>query len=371
MKMEKNAEERAILARKLEATLSGRARPIADAIRRIEYTGSLLDDYYLPTASLQFLRREVQDDVALTFKPDTYYGENPEPFTLHDHAVGQIGDKLGVPPAYLKTLVRGKDWQKELSLLVMQMSSDNTRRDKVLLRTVEGQVRGFLSDRYRRLDSMQIFIAFLQAARETGSVLVDAHSGETKGFLEVINPNIVEFDTPLNGRNYMAFGARIRNSDFGDGALEVYFFGLLVQCMNGLVGQSMLREFHLGGRIPDDIRVSEETYRKDTEAKASLVGDVMRQIYLPETTSGLIERIQGASAKQVDLVKEVERLPKLGLTVTEANAVGKVLMENDPANGLQGSPTLWKLVNGLTAVARDAEPERKRELELIASDMLK
>jgi len=253
----------------------------------------------------------------------------------------------------------------------MQTTTDNTTRERVLVRTVEGEVRGFLSDKYRRLNSMQIFIAFLQAAQATGSVLVDAHAGETKGFLEVINPNIVEFDTPFNGRNFMAVGARIRNSDFGDGALEVYLFGLLVKCMNGLVGQSMLREFHLGGRIPDDIRISEETYRKDTDAKASLVGDVMKQIYLPETTENLIGRIQGASAKPVDLVKEVEKLPKLGLTLGESEAVGKVLMENDPNNGLQGNPTLWKLVNGLTAVARDAKPERKRELELIAAEMLK
>jgi len=366
-------DERALLASKLETTLTGKSRSISTAIEQINRTGTLLDDYLVPAQTIDFrLRRgEPDETVRLTFKPDTYHGEQFDPFRIHDHALGQIADKLSVPPVYLKTLTKGTDWQKNLALTIMQTTTDNTTRERVLVRTVEGEVRGFLSDKYRRLNSMQIFIAFLQAAQATGSVLVDAHAGETKGFLEVINPNIVEFDTPFNGRNFMAVGARIRNSDFGDGALEVYLFGLLVKCMNGLVGQSMLREFHLGGRIPDDIRISEETYRKDTDAKASLVGDVMKQIYLPETTENLIGRIQGASAKPVDLVKEVEKLPKLGLTLGESEAVGKVLMENDPNNGLQGNPTLWKLVNGLTAVARDAKPERKRELELIAAEMLK
>ena len=81
-------------------------------------------------------------------------------------------------------------------------------------------------------------------------------------------------------------------------------------------------------------------------------------------------QIQGASAKQIDIIKEVEKLPKLGLSQVETEAVGRVLMENDPNNGLFGSPSLWKLVQGLTAVARESKPERKRELEQIAGVML-
>jgi hypothetical protein len=96
----------------------------------------------------------------------------------------------------------------------------------------------------------------------------------------------------------------------------------------------------------------------------------MKSLYAPDNTTAMIERIKGASATQVDLIKEVERLPKLGLTIGESESVGKVLMENNPDNGLEGGATLWKLVNGLTAVARDAKPERRRELELIAGSML-
>jgi len=144
-----------------------------------------------------------------------------------------------------------------------------------------------------------------------------------------------------------------------------------VQCMNGLVGQSMLREFHLGGRIPENIQISDDTYRKDTAAKAALVGDIMRQVYNPANTDAMIQKIEGAASRTIDIQKEVEFLPKLGLTIGEKDAVAKVLIENDPTNGLQGSPTLWKLINGMTAVAREAKPERKRELEEIAGNMLK
>jgi hypothetical protein len=368
-----NQAELSILTAKLEQTLAGRARPIQDAIVQLERTGSLLDDFILPTQGLQFLRREEKNDVGLTFKPEFYplkEGATPAIFGLHDHALDQIAFKMNIPQGYLKNLTRGSEWQKDLSQTIMQSHANNSTRERVMLRTVEGQVRGFVSDHYRRLNSMEIFMAFLMAAQLSKSVLVDAHSGETKGFLEVINPNIIEFDTPLNGRSYAAIGARIRNSDFGDGALEVYQFAIMVKCMNGLVGNSMLKEFHLGGRIPDNIQISEDTYKKDTVAKAALVRDIMKQINMAETTDGLIAKIRGASAKEINLVKEVEHLPKLGLTLAETESVGRVLMENNPDNGLEGSPTLWKLVQGLTAVARESTPERKRELELIAGNMI-
>lgn len=364
----KNENELSLLTAKLNSTLTARSKPVADAIAQIERTGSMLDDYVVPMPKLIYNKDMSDESVGLAFRPNE---KSPIlQFGLHRHAVGQIAEKLGVPSAYLRNLVGGDPWQRDLSVNIMQKHTDNNQRERVLVRTVDNEVRGFLSDKYRRLNSMEIFIAFLMAAQQYDNVLVDAHAGETKGFLEVINPNIVEFDTPLNGRNYAAFGARIRNSDFGDGALEVRTFMLNVKCMNGMVGQSMLKEFHLGGRIPENIRISEDTYKKDTAAKAALVSDIMRQVYNPENTEMMIRKIEGASAKAVDLIKEVEKLPKLGFTIGEADAVGKVLMNNDPNDGVEGGASLWKLVNGMTAVARDAAPERRRELEQIAGDML-
>lgn len=351
-----------ILTNRLNERLTAQAKPVETAIAQIEKTGSLLDDYIVPTEKLRFASHYSQINVEFEDKQ----------FWLHKHAIMQIAEKLGVPAAYLTALVTGADdWKQNLAVDIMQTHSTNTNRDRVLLRVVEGQLRGFLSDKYRRLNSMDIFLAFLHAASANGNVLVDAHSGETKGYLEVINPHIVEFDTSLNGRNYAVFGSRIRSSDFGDGALDVRTFMLNVKCMNGLVGETMLRELHLGGRIPEDIKISEETYKKDTAAKASLVTDIMAQVYSPENTNKMIGKIQGAATIAIDIPREIEKLPKLGLTIGETKDVERVLMENDPSNGLEGSPTLWKLVNAMTAVARDGEPERKRDLEIIAGSMLR
>lgn len=361
--------EKAILSKKLEETLSAKSKPIADAIAQIERTNSLLDDYIVPTERLSFTHQNAEDRVILTFQNPTA-STLSNSFSLHPHATGQIADKMGVPSGYLKKLCYGSEWEKYLATTIMNTHNENTRRDRVLIRAVQNEVRGYLSDRYRRLNGMEIFTAFLIGAQATNSVLVDAYSGETKGFLEVIHPEIIEFDTPLNGKQFACFGARIRNSDFGDGALELRIFMMNVVCMNGMVGESLLKEFHLGNRLPLDLKLSEDTYIKETQAKAALVADIMRQVYLPQNTERMIEAVTKSSAQMVNLQREVERLPKLGLTMTESETVEKLLMENNPDNGLQGQPTLWKLVNAMTAVARDSAPDRKRELETIASNLI-
>lgn len=368
--MMETKNELSILTERLHQTLSQRSRPVADAIKQIETTGTLLDDYVAPTKSLQFINdgAYVGNGVRLML-PETETKHSS--FTMHPNAIRQIGERFGVPAGFLANMIGGADWQRELSVRIMDDFAHNIERERVLLRTVDGQLRGFLSDRYRRLNSMEIFVSFLTAARDSKSVLVDAYAGETRGFLEVINPEIVEFDTPQNGRNYAVFGARIRNSDFGDGALSVSTFMMNVRCLNGLVGENQLNERHLGGRIPDNIIISDDTMRKETAAKAGIVRDVMSTIYHPDNVRKMIGKIENASARTVDIPEQIKLLPKLGLTVGESENVGKLMMENDPANGLEGSPTLWKLVNGLTAVARDAKPERKRELEEIAGSMLK
>jgi len=171
--------------------------------------------------------------------------------------------------------------------------------------------------------------------------------------------------------NYVVFGVRLKNSDFGDGMLELRIFMLMLKCWNGMVGESLVKEVHLGKRIPDNIQISEDTYRKETTAKAALVRDIMGQVYEPSYRNAIIGKIEGASSKLIDIPKEIEKLPKMGFNLGEVDQVSKVLIENDPANGLQGAPSLWKLINAMTAVARDAEPERKRDLEIIAGNMLK
>ena len=352
----------------LETTILDRAQDINLAIEKIQNDGALLNDYVIHSDSLNFLNSPDNSDVKVILNPA---GSDKQEFKIHKHALSQIATRYGIPTKYANNL-NDSSWGKNLLTDIFNRTVKNSSDHRFLLREVDGQLRGFLSDKYRRLNSMQIFLAFLTAAQQQGAKLIEAHSGETRSFLEIIQPDIVEIDTPKNGLVSVVMGAQLRTSDFGNGALELNTYFMQVVCRNGMTSQKLLREIHLGKRLPDNIRFSENTYRKDTEAMASAVGDTMIQVFSPQMISSEVAKIMKASATDIDIEKSIKRLPKLGVTEAEANAANTKLLVNNPNDGVQGEATLWKLTQALTSVANDSEnKERKREIQDIASAMLK
>lgn len=355
-----------IMENKLRDMMAHRTVSISNAIKNIQQTGQLLDDYVVNVRDMQY-GVDQTNDLFVQFNDNV--GQQLTN-SIHDNALNQVGARFGIPTSYLKNLAIGIDWQRELATTILNEHTMNIERDRLLLRTVNGQVRAALSDRYRRINSMKVFLTFLMAAQEAGSLLIDAHGGELKNYLEVIHPEVVEFNTEHNGIQYVVFGAQYRDSDFGVGASELRAYMMKVVCMNGLTGQQILKEVHLGSVIPENIEISQDTIVKDTEARVGFVRDAMKSIWKPQYKDAMIAKIQGASAQLIDVEDEVEKLPKLGLTKEEGDLLKKIMYNNDPENGLEGAPTLWKLTNGLTALARDSEPDRKRELETIAGQMV-
>ena len=58
------------------------------------------------------------------------------------------------------------------------------------------------------------------------------------------------------------------------------------------------------------------------------------------------------------------------LLKTENEGVRKLLMNNNPDDGVTGGATLWKLTQGITAFAREQQPERCRELHEISGQLM-
>lgn len=359
---QEEVKKREILQNSLSKRLENRAMDIQAAIQKIEKDGTLLHDFLVPTNSISI--GLIDDKLKAT-------GINGQALEFTDFSLNQLSEKMGVPARFLKSLWNGQGWQKLLAMEIVNEHASNIARERLLIREVDGRVRGVLSDSYRRLNSMQIYMAFLQAISKSGAVLVDAHSGDTKGFLEVIHPNVQSIPTEKNGVIHLCYGAQIRNSDFGDGALELKFFEIQVVCMNGMTTDSVLREIHLGRKLPNDLKISQDTYEKDTAALSGLVRDAMNQVFDPQYILEKVHRVQRASDIELDFQKEIKALPALGLTIDEVKDVEKKIIENNPGDGLQGQNTLWKFAQTIGAVARDSKDgDRKRELSDLAGSMM-
>jgi hypothetical protein len=296
---------------------------------------------------------------------------NDEPLTIHPHAVSQLGDKIGVPAKYLRQLSEGSEWEKNLCVQILKEHSGWAKRNRVLLRAVGQDVRGVLSDQYRRLNSSDIVENFVKAGYAQGAVLADGLMTDTRLYIEMLLPSPLTFETPKNGLATMAYGARLSTSDYGDGALELRVFTMQGVCLNGMVRESVMRSVHLGSRLPENLQLSERTYRLDTQTQVSAIKDLTKGLFDSRNILKEMELVQNASAIEIDIEKEIKLLPKIGLAKNEVLGVQKILIEGKKEDGVTGEPTLWKLVNGVTAFARDQENGRDRELQEIAGKLMK
>jgi hypothetical protein len=81
--------------------------------------------------------------------------------------------------------------------------------------------------------------------------------------------------------------------------------------------------------------------------------------------------IQGASAIDVDFDSELRKLVKVGsLNKSDSENVQKILMRNNPYDGTQGDSTLWKLTQAITALARELDDRRSRELHELSGMLM-
>jgi hypothetical protein len=194
---------------------------------------------------------------------------------------------------------------------------------------------------------------------------------DTKVWAETILPQPLVVPTAKNGDVVIFAGARFSTSDYGDGAVDMRAFLLNGACLNGMVRESVMKQVHLGSKLPDNLQLSQQTYELDTKTTVSAVSDLTKGLFSRDNLMQKAYEIQGASEMEVDMAQELHRLTRDGgLLKQEGKEVEKILMRNSPEDGVQGAATLWKLTQAITAHARDLTPERSRELHEISGALL-
>jgi hypothetical protein len=289
------------------------------------------------------------------------------------HSLGQMASKLDVPAKFVRDLAsaREDDWGPALAARILNDHTAHNAQSRILIRTIDGEARGVLSDAYRRLDSSAIARKFLQGAQNAGAQLWNANLDDTQVSMEVLLPHIFTIPTIHNGTAFVGYGARYTNSDFGDGAQVISLIELRAECTNLHVFKNAIRQIHLGKRLPDDIELSQRTYDLDSDAQASLVGDAMSSLLSVESIQKRIESTQEAASTVIDAEAAIKRLPKLGLSKTEAESVEKTLVRNQIDQVPSGPVTPYKMASAISFVGQLAEkPRRRRDLEELAGTFL-
>lgn len=286
---------------------------------------------------------------------------------LHPNAVGQLAGRAGVPAEYLRDLVGSKeDWKRGLGAQILgEHFHQGAPGMRHLVRTVNGQAKAFLSDKYRRLDSRPLATAMIEECNKIGAQLVDGSMTETRVSLKAIIPMVYE---PVQGEA-IAFGVEWSNSDFGNGAHSVRAFILRLWCLNGATTDNNLSQVHLGGKLAEDIQFSQRTYALDTQTSVSALRDVVRGTLGDKGIAAQVQRIVTAQEQGITWNTVNARLTKV-LHKNELKAAKDAFESSDVIN-LPAGDTMWRASNAISWIAKNTEDsERKLDLERAAGALV-
>lgn len=287
---------------------------------------------------------------------------------LHRNALGQMAQTIDMPVKFLDSLQETKaSWGRELLAHNLEtIFHQRHDRKRFLVRSLNGEARGFLSDQYRRIDSRPVVEAFASAVQRLGAQPYEGMVTDTKMNIKAIYPEVYE---PIPGE-LVAFGISLENSDFGNGALSLREYILRMWCDNLAIFEEAMRQIHLGKRLDENMIYSQHTYELDSRTTVSALKDVIASRLDAKALDSRVLALQAANAQTVSQESAAAQLKKL-LNKGEAEDAIKAFQSNDNYNLPEGATT-WRLSNAISWVAgqEGVDPERKLEMGKIAAQVL-
>lgn len=283
---------------------------------------------------------------------------------VHPNALSQMCARTELPIGYVNGL-QETDWGRGLIAENLNALFRNRLGDqRALTRSVNGETRAFVSDRYRRIDGRPVLDALLGAV-PSDAFVVDGFSTDVRFSLTFIRRQIFE---PLAG-DPIVLGMTYKTSDYGVGAHDVVSFIMRVLCLNGMLGRSMMRQVHLGGRLAEDVEYSKRTYQLDTQATASATKDMARHLLSDKRAERLEEVVRKAAQKQID---PVQNLASIRRDISKAEGEAIVSKYNSPdVEDLPPGNTSWRFSNAVSWLANQQKDGNRRfELQELAGKML-
>lgn len=289
-------------------------------------------------------------------------------FGVNDHAHGQIASHTGVPKRFYDRLR-----EQHADLLDHNVNALWRREpSKRLVRTLDGQARAYLSDRYRRRDNFELAEHILPVLSEIPDVqFASTALTDTRMYLKAVAPKT---EAAVAVGDLVQAGVEITNSEVGAGALTVRPLIYRLICTNGMVvPDRTVRHFHLGSRLDgsgDTYEVfRDETIMADDEAFFMKVADLVRAAVSEATFLAVVEQMRKAMDPATEIKGDVpEAIVRLGerhkLTDDERSSVLTHLIKG-------GDITKYGVLNAVTRASQGlVDYDRCSELERMGGTIL-
>jgi hypothetical protein len=281
----------------------------------------------------------------------------------------QLGEHVGIPAKYYDRML-GTDPTLLATNVNRWLETGETQTR--LVRTLDGNARAFLSNRYRVIDNITVAEAVLPVILDRGNELglrvESADVSSTRLYIKAVSERIAG---TVVGEAVQA-GIVISNSEVGLHSFRVEQFLYILSCTNGAIRpDSAMRKYHVGkasAELETAFEVfADETRKADDRAlmlkmrdvvKASFDGDRFSE-YLRGVSLTSDRKIVKSPAELVEKIVEVNQLP-----AGYGEGILMKLMQS-------GEMTQWGLSNAITEFCQTVDSyEDATTMERVGGEIL-
>lgn len=296
-----------------------------------------------------------------------FLDDGAKEFTISQFAHQQIATRLGIPYRYYQ-----KMQQSYPALLDENVNGWFAKSpERRMIRTLDGHVRAFLSDRYRRLDNIELCASVIPVIKEMkGASIISCDVTESHLYLKIINKKL---KAEMSVGDVVQAGFVISNSEIGLGCLKVEPLIYRLVCKNGLIVKDYSqKKYHVGRQAAGDEETAYEIYSdatlaQDDKAFFMKVQDIVR-----------CAADEAKFAMTVDKLRQTQKMPigENPVQAVEELADSFLLTENERGDILRQlfmgrDNSRYGLINAITAASQLAKDyERATELERIGGELL-
>ena len=333
---------------------------LVEMAQEIQRQNDLKADYMLDTRSLQL---EPFGGGLYLNAYDQSGDYAVEPLEVNAIAHRQIGTHLKIPAAYYDKML-----EEYPELLAQNVNAWFQREPAVrMVRTIDGTARAFLSNRYRRIDNLDIAGIVLPVLQEMeGMHFESCQLTDSRMYIKVVNTRLEAEVVP---GDIVQSGIIISNSEVGLGSVSIQPLVYRLVCSNGMDAQT--RRNHVGrvNEASENYQLySEKTLEADDKAFAMKIQDTVRAVVDEVRFTRVVNMMREAKDAPMNTaaVPGIVKLVSKDFHITDDESSG-VLQRLIEGNDL----TLYGLSNAVTRHSQDVKDyDRATALEGIGYNIL-
>ena len=315
-------------------------------------------DYLVNTENLHM---ETCDGIPVLRLLDESGTDRVEPLDILPTAHRQMSAYLNIPWKYYDRMC-----QENIGLLAQNVNTWLQKGpEHRMIRTIDGRARAFLSNRYRRIDNIdiaQITLPIIEAMPD--AIFESCNLSDDYMYIKVVNPRLTDEVVP---GDIVQAGVVISNSETGQGAVCIQPLIYRLVCSNGMtVNEARARRNHIGRVSSADENLliySKETLAADDKAFIMKVQDTVKAAVDEARFAKILDKLRESTDKKLNTtdLPAVVKLASSSMGITEAESDG-VLQRL-----IEGTDyTLYGLANAVTRHSQDVESyDRASKLEEI------